>query len=107
MSTIIALIVWAGLIAGTIEGIKHVARALRFRDHPFLVRLLPVLPFILGGPTGAYVLPAAALQWGLTELAMLPNIIYWVLGFGAGGVAGQCWKMMRQTLKGADPRLLR
>ena len=105
MSTIIALIIWSALIAGVVEGAKAVAKALGYRYHVLFVRCLPILPFVLGAITGAWALPAAASQWKLDELAALPVGVYVVLGFGAGAVAGQAWKIVQQTLTGDDFRL--
>lgn len=105
MSTLIALIIWSALIAGIVEGAKAIARATGFRDCPAFVRSLPVWPFVLGALSGAWVLPAAASQWDMPHFAALPVGVHIALGFGAGAVAGQCWKIVNQTLKGADFRL--
>lgn len=105
MSILIALIIWSALIAGIVEGIKAISKATGYRDCPALVRSLPVWPFALGAISGAWVLPAAASQMSMPHFAALPVGVYIALGFGAGAVAGQSWKIVNQTLKGADFRL--
>lgn len=99
MTEINALIIWSALIAGCVEGIKVVAKAAGRDTCPAHVRLLPVWPFILGAVSGVWVLPAVAPQWEL------PWGVWLCLGFGAGAVAGQSWKVVRQTLRGADLRI--
>jgi len=105
MSTIIALIIWSALIAGIVEGLKAIAAAAGFRNYSLFVRSLPLWPFVLGALSGVWVLPAAAAQWDMPHFAALPIGVHLALGFGAGAVAGQCWKIVNQTLKGADFRL--
>lgn len=105
MNILIALIIWSALIAGIVEGVKAIAKSTGYRDCPAFVRTLPVWPFALGAISGAWVLPAAAAQMSMPHFASLPVGVHIALGFGAGAVAGQCWKIVNQTLRGADFRL--
>lgn len=99
MTEIIALIIWSALIAGCVEGIKAVATAAGVDRSSGHARMLPVWPFIIGALSGVWVLPAVLSQW------VLPPGVWACLGFGAGAVAGQSWKVVKQTLRGVDWRI--
>lgn len=105
MTIAAALLVWAALLYGVVGFAKYTARAAGLRDHPAFVRTLPLVPYLLGAITGAWVLPAVARQVELAELAGMPVGIYAALGLGAGGLASLAYKVVRQTLAGDDKRL--
>lgn len=106
MIVFIVFIVWAALLFGLTGGVKYAGRLFDIDESPPFVRALPLVPFIFGGITGAFVLPALATELGLSALAAIPLPIFPLLGFGAGGVAGSAYKVLHQTILGKDRRLL-
>jgi len=100
MNEVVVLMLWSASIAGVVEGIKAGAGALGRLDNPYFQRALPVMPFILGALTGAFVLPRVAAQAGFEILAEAGAPTWAFVGFGAGAVAGQCFKFVRQSIKG-------
>lgn len=105
MDIYIVMIVWTALIAGATQGVKAIGKSAGFRDANWFVRVLPIIPFLFGAVSGIWVFPAVALQLELDELSKMPFYVYLMLGFGAGAIAGQSWKIVTQTIKGSDLRI--
>jgi len=116
MTTIIALIAWAFGIYGFIKLVTLAAEWFDVRESEWFVRLLAALPMILGAVTGVFAVRAAAEQVGLDAfvatlaadglpLWLAANLTYVIVGTGAGSVAGQCYKVVKQTIMGADFRI--
>lgn len=114
MTTIIALIIWSTGIAAAVELAKRIAKAAGRREHPAFVRSLPILPLALGALTGPLVVPMAAEQVGLEAFVIDPAwsllfgqaaASYAMVGLAAGAVSGMAFKVIKQTLQGADLRI--
>lgn len=105
MLVFVTFVLWSALLYGLTGGAKRLGRLIGIDESPPFVRALPLMPFVFGGVTGMWVLPAFAAELGLEIVASLPIAIFPFLGFGAGGVAASSFKVLNQTILGKDDRL--
>lgn len=108
------LTAWPVLISMAVGFTKKLATAAGVRDKRAFVRLLPLVPEVLGMLSSLVVvhLLAVRLPWASPEdlqkmpLLMVILLHAW-LGVGAGAVSSKGWKYWRQSVRGEDPRLKR
>lgn len=94
------LTAWSAAIFAVIEAVGRVPGV---REHPAWVRALPLMPLIIGGATGPWVVPllAAHVPW-LTGVGPGAAVL---IGVGAGAMAASGHSARRQTVEGRDERL--
>jgi len=113
---LVAFFLWSAGIYGFMELTKRSATALGRREERWFVRALPVLPLIVGGLTGLIALPSAAAELGLDAFVVslgddpidalaMGGLMYFLVGTVPGALAGQAFKVLKQTISGADFRI--
>jgi hypothetical protein len=113
---LIALFLWSAGINGLVTLTTRIATAAGRRDDEWFVRLLPVLPTLVGGLTGLAAVPAAAAQLELGDFVValgqdpahvvaMAAGLYFLVGTVPGALAGHAFKVLKQTVQGADLRI--
>lgn len=87
---------WAASIYASMTALKALAKANKINTHVVYVRLLPLLPVLIGALSGLALGPEV-FGWSMTQGAFF--------GIGAAGVAATAHGVHKQTIKGKDERL--
>lgn len=87
---------WAASIYALMAALKALAKANAIDKNAIYVRLLPLLPVLIGALSGL------ALGPELFDWSMMQGAFF---GIGAAGVAATAHSVHRQTIRGQDKRL--
>lgn len=87
---------WAASIYALTAALKATAKASGIDKNAIYVRLLPLLPVLIGALSGLAIGPEV-FGWSIMQGAFF--------GVGAAGVAATAHSVQRQTIRGQDKRL--